>query len=137
MFHNLVYHVPIPPDFCNLNIVHLEMIYILVALKLFCNNWAKQGVKLFSDNSTVVQVLQSGCTSDPYLAACAKNMWLLAVKYDIEFTYVPISGKINRTADLLSRWTDSVKDIQELNSLVPNYVWMKTSLSLLDLNCEI
>ena len=41
VFHNLVYHVPIPPGFCNLNIVHLEMINILVALKLFCNNWTK------------------------------------------------------------------------------------------------
>ena len=43
VFHNLVYHVPIPPGFCNLNVVHLEMVNILVALKLFCNNWAKQG----------------------------------------------------------------------------------------------
>ena len=93
VFHNLVYHFPVPPGFCNLNIVNLEMINILVALKLFCNNWAKQGVRLFCDNSAVVQVLQSGHTKDPYLATCARNVWLLAVKYDIEITYVHISGK--------------------------------------------
>ena len=84
-----------------------------------------------------LQVLQSGRTKDPYLAACARNVCLLAAKYDIEITYVHISGKKNRTADLLSRWTGSVKDIQELNSLVPKVLWMKTSFSLLDLNCEM
>ena len=137
VFHNLVYHVPIPPGFCNLNIVHLDMINILVALKLFCNNWARQAVRLFCDNSAVVQVLQSGRTKDPYLAAAARNVWLLAAKHDIEITYVHISGKKNRTADFLSRWTGSMKDIQELNYLITKFLWMKTSLSLLDLDCEI
>ena len=137
VFHNLVYHVPIPQGFCNLTIVHLEMINILVALKLFCKNWAKQGVRLFCDNIAVVQVLQSGHTKDPFLVVCARNVWLLAAKHDIEITYIHIAGKKNRTDDLLSRWTGSLKDIQELNSLVPGFLWMKTSLSLLDLDCEI
>ena len=127
VFSNLAYYVPIPLGFSNLNIVHLEMINIVVALKLFCNHWAKQSVKVFCDNIAV----------DPYLAAAARNVWLLAAKYDIDITYVHISGKSNRTADLLSRWTGSVKNCQELNSLVPNVIWMETSLSLLDLNCDI
>ena len=137
VFHNLVYHVPIPPGFCNLNIVHLQMINILVVSKLFCNNWTRQAVRLFCDNSAVVQVLQSGRTKDPYLAAVARNVWLLAAKHDIEINYVHISGKKNRTADLLSRWTGSMNDMQELNFLVPTLLWLKTSLSLLDLDCEI
>ena len=65
-------------------------------------------MRLFCDNSAVVQVLQSGCTRDPYLVACARNVWLLVAKYDIKITYVHISGKKNRTADLLSRWTDGL-----------------------------
>ena len=135
MFNNLVYHVSIALGF--LNIVHLEMTNILVALKLFCNQWAKPNVGLYCDNIAVVQVVQSGSTLDPYLAACARNVWLLAAKHDIDITYVHISGKRNRRADLLSRWTGSEKNLQELNSLVPNFVWMETSLSLLDLNCDI
>ena len=94
------------------------MINILVALKLFCKNWAKQVVRLFCDNSAMVQVLQSGRTKDPYLAACARNVWLLAAKHDIQITYVHIAGKKNRAADLLSRWTSSFKDIQELLKLL-------------------
>ena len=105
VFSNLVYHVPIPLGFSNLNIVYLEMINIVVALKLFCNHWAKQSVKVFCDNIAVVQVLQSGSTRDPYLAAAARNVWLLAAKHDIDITCVHISGKSNRAADLLSRWT--------------------------------
>ena len=112
------------------------MINIVVALKLFCNHWTKQGVRVYCDNSAVVQVLQSGCTQDPYLAICARNVWFLAAKYDIEITHVHISGKKNRTANLLSRWTDNVKNIQELKSLAPIFLWVQTSLSL-DLNCDM
>ena len=101
VFSNLVYYVPIPLGFYNLNIVHLEIINIVVALKLFCNHWAGQSVKVFCDNIAVVQVLQSGSTRGPYLVAAARNVWLLAAKYDIDMSYVHIYGKRNVTADLL------------------------------------
>ena len=38
-FNNLVYHLPIPLGYQNLDIVHLEMINILVAVKLFGVYW--------------------------------------------------------------------------------------------------
>ena len=132
MFHNLVYYVPIPLGFCNLNIVHLEMINIMVILKLFCKYWAKQSVRLFCDNIAVVQVLQSGSTLDPYLAAYARNVWLLGAKYDIDLTYVCISGKRNKTADLLSRWTGSEKICRSLTPLYQMlYGWRLHCLSLI------
>ena len=55
MFHNLVCHVPISLGYCNLNIVQLEMINILVAIKLFGNHWEKQGVKIYCDNIAEVK----------------------------------------------------------------------------------
>ena len=86
MFHNLVYHAPIPPSYCNLSIVHLEMNNILVAIKLFGNHWEKQGVRIYCDNIAVLPILQSGCTQDPYLATCARNGCLVATKHHIEIT---------------------------------------------------
>ena len=51
VFHNVVYYVPIPLGYYNLNIVHLEMINILVAIKLFGNHWKEQGVRIYYDKS--------------------------------------------------------------------------------------
>ena len=58
VFNNLVYHLPIPLGYQNLNIVHLEMINILVAFKLFVVYWKNKRVKIFCDNMAVVCVLQ-------------------------------------------------------------------------------
>ena len=39
-----VYHLPIPPGYQSMSIVHLEMANILVTCKLFSNQW--QGSRL-------------------------------------------------------------------------------------------
>ena len=86
-----------------MNIAHLEMVNILVALKVFCRQWAGKRVMVHCDNQAVVCVLQSGKVRDPFLGACARNVWLWAATFDIELTYVHVMGKYNRAADLLSR----------------------------------
>ena len=83
-----------------------------------------------------VSVLQSGRAHDPFLAACAWNIWYVAALQDIDLSYVHVLGKNNRVADLLSRWTGSRNDISELNHLLTNSVWLHTSLSMLELNNE-
>ena len=137
VFNNLVYHLSIPLGYQNLDIVHLEMINILVAVKLFGAYWKSKRVKIFCDNMAVVCVLQSGRTKDPYMAACARNIWLWSASYDIDFQFVHIAGKTNVTADLLSRWTQCVDNDKKLHSLVPNAQWQHVSLGHLDLNNDI
>ena len=124
----MVYHMSIPLGFKGLNIVHLEMLNILVAEKLFCAHW--KGMNLIHcDNFAVVNVLRSGRARDPYLAACASaNIWLWAATHDIHFTYTHVSGKSNRTADLLSRWTNSPSNVAELNMLVPSPILVLVGL---------
>ena len=80
-----MYHLPIPLGYQNLDIIHLEMINILVAVKLFGVYWKNKQVKIFCDNMAVVCVLQSGKTRDPYMAACARNIWLWSASYDTDF----------------------------------------------------
>ena len=74
------------------------------------------------DNAAVVNVLRSGKTKDPFLGVCARNLWFESALADVDMQYVHIIGKVNRTADLLSRWTGSHKDCLELNQLVPQAV---------------
>ena len=56
------------------------------------------------DNNAVVQVLNSGRAFDPYLGACARNVWHNAPKCNVQLSYVHILGRDNSTADLLSRY---------------------------------
>ena len=76
----------------------------------------------------------SGRARDPYLGACARNVWYISALCDIDLQYVHVLGKQNRAADLLSRWTNSVKDVIELNELVKNPVWIPVNTDLLDLD---
>ena len=134
---NMVYHIAIPLGFKGLTIVHLEMLNILVAVKLFCSNWKGMSILIYCDNFAVVNVLRSGRARDPYLAACARNIWMWAATHDIHFTYTHVAGKNNRTADLLSRWWNSPSNVAELNVLVPNPIWVLAGLEALEIDAEI
>ena len=59
---NFVYTLPIPLGYKNMGIVQLEMINIVLALKLFANDWKEKKVLIRCDNQAVVMVLQSGRT---------------------------------------------------------------------------
>ena len=132
--NNIVYHVPIPLGYNQFTIVHLEMVNILVALKLFGQTWRGNRVLIKCDNEAVVSVLRSGKARDPFLGACARNIWYLAALQDVEMQYVHVLGRNNRKADLLSRWSGTQQDITELGSLITNPIWLNTDLSLLQIN---
>ena len=129
-----MYHVPIPLGYEQLTIVHLEMVNILVALKLFGQKWKGNRVLIKCDNEAVVSVLRSGKARDPFLGACARNIWYLSALQDVEMQYVHVLGKNNRRADLLSRWTGNQQDIRELCSLISDPIWLNTDLSVLEIN---
>ena len=134
---NLVYHLPVIYGFKNLNIAHLEMVNILVALKAFFYQWASKSILIHCDNQAVVSVLQSGKARDPFLDTCAHNIWLWAATHNIELKYVHILGKYNRVADLLSRWSNTVNDQNELQMLVPDACWVPVTLEMIEIDNDI
>ena len=137
VWKNYVYHLPIPSHYLNLTIVHLEMINILVAIKAFGPFWAQKKVLVKCDNQAVVSVLRHSRTKDAFLAACARNIWLLAAWYDLEMNYVHIKGKENIVADLLSRWRNTPNDILKLHSHIADPLWLQVPGEFLDLDNEI
>ena len=137
VWKNLVYHLPIPRHYLGLTIVHLEMVNILVALKVFGPLWATKHVLVKCDNQAVVAVLTHSKTKDPFLATCARNVWLLVALYDLDISYVHIKGKNNVVADLLSRWVPTVENIHKLQSHIPDPLWIKVPNDVLDLDNDI
>ena len=102
IWRNRVYSTPVPaiPGF-DLKIVHLEMMNIIVALRLWGPLWQHSQVKIFCDNEAVVQVVASSRTKDPFLGACIRNLWLITAIFDISFQVEHIRGRHNIKADLL------------------------------------
>ena len=74
VWKNYVYHIPIPRHYLGLTIVHLEMINILVAIKVFGPFWARRKILVKCDNQAVVAVLRNSKTKDAFLTTCARNI---------------------------------------------------------------
>ena len=92
---NRVYATPIIPLLhFDLKIVHLEMLSLLVAIRKWKRFWSHSKVKVHCDNMAVVQVVGSGKTKDPYLAACLRNLWLLTILTHIWLLVLEICGFI-------------------------------------------
>ena len=127
IWHNRVYSTPVPaiPGF-DLKILHLEMMNIIVALRLWGRLWQHSQVKIFCDNEAVVQVVASSRTKDPFWGACIRNLWLIIAVFDISFQIEHIRGRHNIKVDLLSRlYSDKPVHQDLLLDLKLNYIWDK------------
>ena len=134
VFHNMVYSLPLPKGFMGYSIVHLEILNIVVACKVWATYWANKQIKIWCDNQAVVEVLTTGRCKDNILAVCARNIWLISAMYNFQIKIQHISGQKNVIADLLSRWTGSSLDNNRLKSLVPEFIWIPTHIDLTSLN---
>ena len=110
--------------FMNLQIVHLEMLNILAALRVWQEPWRNSKISIACDNLAVVQVLNSGKTKDLTLAAIARNIQfqIATMNVDLKVTHIP--RKVNVVADLLSRWNTRTNPNATLSQLLPSYQWV-------------
>ena len=131
---NQVYALPIPLGYMDLNIVHLEMLNILVALRVWNSTWAKSKVCIACDNEAVVHVLNSGKTRDLTLAAIARKIQLQVATWDINLQVNHIAGKDNHIADLLSHWSLMGDPQVNLNRLLPQHQWVEIQQTHLHLD---
>ena len=133
----MVYSLSFPKGFRNFNIVHLEILNIVVALKVWGSVWKDHILEVKCDNMAVVEVLNTGRARDLMLASSARNIWLLTSMYNIELVVTHIPGVTNIVADLLSRWQGSQHDITKLNDLIPDHQWFPVHIDHTLLNTNI
>ena len=117
MFGHQVYALALPKDFMDYNIVHLEMLNIVVALKVWGQNWANKRVHIFCDNRAVVDTLNFGRARDDILATCARNIWLLTAMFNITLVTTHVYGTKNVIADLLSRWDKTADNVKKISTI--------------------
>ena len=124
-----VYALQIPLGYMEMQIVHLEMLNILAALRLWHKSWHNCKVAIACDNLAVVQVLNSGKTRDLTLAAIARNIQFQVATSNINLKVTHIPGKVNVIADLLSRWCSRPMANATLHQLLPVHSWVNVDES--------
>ena len=77
VFHYMVYSLPLSRGYMGYTIVHLEILDIVVACKVWANYWANKRIQIWCDNQAVVEVLTTGKCKDKTLPVCAKNIWFI------------------------------------------------------------
>ena len=92
-FNNYVYSLTIALGFKNHYIVQLEMIYVMVALKVWGHCWLNKCFRILCDNLAVVEVLTFNRAKDSIL--------LLPAIYNVNLVVSHIKGIDNTVADLV------------------------------------
>ncbi len=106
IWENLCHHTTFPHFIMamNLSICHLEALNCLVSIKLWAQSMANSTVKLLSDSMVTVNTLLNAKGRDPFLLKCAREMWLVCAKYNINLIPAHIPGtQMAGRADALSR----------------------------------
>ena len=95
IFENAVYAILLDMGYWGFDIVHLEMLNILVALRTWKSCWGGKRILIHCDNSAMVSVINTGKTRDHILAALARNIAMEAATADIHINTIHILGKHN------------------------------------------
>lgn len=103
---NMVFHAQFPDWVLQqFPAIHqLEFLALLIAVRLWGARWAGLRVQVYCDNTAVVNVINSGKTSDPLMGKILRNAWLVISSQEFEIRAVHLPGVTNRLADYLSRW---------------------------------
>ena len=118
-----------------LTILHLEMLNIVIALRVWGRLWQCGSMTFRCDNLGVVQVVKTGKTKDSFLALFMMNIWLLRASYDIDFNIAHIPEWPNTVADTLSRiYSERLVNRDILADLERNYIWDRVAAAYFDLN---
>ena len=134
---NRVYAMSLPLGYLDLQIVHLEMLNILAAIRVWQDHWRDKKVCIACDNWAVVQVLNIDRTRDLTLAAIARNIQYQAAIGNIHLQVTHIPGNKNVIADLLSRWKNTVNPHSLLKFHLPNFAWEEITQQNIDIDWSI
>ena len=85
------------------SIAHLELLNVVVAVKVWCEEWRGQRVEIITDNMNACLAMQTGRSRDGFIQHCVRELFVFCVKYDIELHAKHNPGRELVRADALSR----------------------------------
>ena len=123
-FNDQIYAIPLVRGYNQFHIVQLEMLNVLVAVRVWANQWNGKTIVIACDNQAVVSVINTGKTKDVVLAAIARNIATEVALSDINLRLIHILGKNNIVADSLSRYYTSDLYKNNIKNLLPHATWV-------------
>ena len=84
-------------------IAHLELLNVVVAVKVWRQQWAGHRVQVFCDNTNACVAATTGRSRDPFIQECVRELFLFKAAHDIELTVTHRPGVQMERADALSR----------------------------------
>ena len=97
-------------------IAHLELLNVVVAVKVWQEQWAGSRVKVSCDNMNACLAIQSGRSRDPFVQSCVRELFFVTARRDIELWAVHCPGKDMGRADALSRMHLAQKYVDIVNN---------------------
>ena len=120
-----------------------ELYSILIAVREWAPDFAEKNIFIYCDNSTSVQVLDSGCTDCTFVQSCLREIRFYSTKINFRIRAEHLPGEQNRISDCLSRWhlakpllTNihmvklTIKCIDNLNPAPPHPVTIRILLNI-------
>ena len=123
-FNDQIYAIPLVRGYNHFRIVQLEMLNVLVAIRVWANQWRGKTIVIACDSQAVVSVINTGKTKDVVLGAIARNIAMEVAIADINLRLIHILGKNNTVADGLSRFYTSDLHKNKIKSLLPQATWV-------------
>ena len=84
-------------------IAHLELLNIVVATKVWQEQWAGRRVRILCDNTNACLAIQTGRSRDLFIQACIREIFYVTASRDIELGAQHCPGRDMGRADALSR----------------------------------
>ena len=84
-------------------IAHLELLNVVVAIKVWGRQWSGTRVCVYCDNTNACIAIQTGRSRDPFMQRCARELFLLSARHDVEIWAFHRPGAQMQRADALSR----------------------------------
>ena len=135
-FNDQIYAIPLCKGFNQFHIVQLEILNVLVAIRVWANQWKGKTIMIACDNQAVVLVINTGKTKDMILAAIAHNIAMEVALADINLRLIHIPGKNNIVSDSLSRYyMTNIK--KKAEQLLPQAAWVVPAGSTLFIDYDI
>ena len=97
-------------------IAHLELLNVVVAVKVWRDQWAGHRVQIFCDNTNACCAVQTGRSRDVFVQECIRELFFFCAVFDIQLHLLHRPGRTLVRADALSRahtaarFTEAVRD---------------------------
>lgn len=98
------FHIDIPSKFSGAHIGVYEIYAVYVALRLWEKHITNKRIKIYCDNQSVIQVVNSGRGRDEVMLHFARQIAMICAFNNAEIRLVYIESKSNELSDCLSRW---------------------------------